>query len=381
LRRVLFWLHLAAGTTAGVVVLVMSATGVLLAYEKQLTAWAESSYRSRLPADGTPGLGLEALVARVRGSRPDVVASAVTIRRDPDAPVVFARGRGLPLYVDRYSGEVLGEGSRPTREFFRKVEDWHRWLAVDGEGRPVGRGITGGCNLAFLFLVATGIVLWWPRERSRPALAGVTLFRTGLRGRARDFNWHNVAGFWSALPLFLIVLCAVFMSYPWATDLLYRITGSPPPPRPAPADPGPARRDPPSLEGWDRRFAWAERTVPDWRSITLRLPPPSDDDPQLTIDTGNGGRPDLRGQLVFPRLSSDVVIWQGLASQSAGRRLRTWARFVHTGEAGGIVGQTIAAAAASGAVLLVCTGLSMALRRFAAWRRRAGARQPAVAAS
>ena len=36
LRTVFFWLHLTAGLLAGVVVLIMSATGVLLAFEKQV---------------------------------------------------------------------------------------------------------------------------------------------------------------------------------------------------------------------------------------------------------------------------------------------------------------------------------------------------------
>ena len=45
IRPVLFWTHLIAGVSAGVVILVMSVTGVLLTYEKQMVALAE-----RLPA-------------------------------------------------------------------------------------------------------------------------------------------------------------------------------------------------------------------------------------------------------------------------------------------------------------------------------------------
>ena len=48
-RKVLFWCHLAAGLTAGAIVLVMSVTGVLLTYEKQFTLWADtraSGFRS-----------------------------------------------------------------------------------------------------------------------------------------------------------------------------------------------------------------------------------------------------------------------------------------------------------------------------------------------
>ena len=45
-RRVLFWIHLAAGSVAGIVILIMSVTGILLAYERQIMNWANCSYRS-----------------------------------------------------------------------------------------------------------------------------------------------------------------------------------------------------------------------------------------------------------------------------------------------------------------------------------------------
>src|SRR5689334_17324893 len=66
--------------------------------------------------------------------------------------------------------------------------------------------------------------LSWPRSWS--AFKSVIWFARGLGGKARDWNWHNVIGFWCALPLFFIVLTGVIMSYPWANNLLYRITGS-----------------------------------------------------------------------------------------------------------------------------------------------------------
>jgi uncharacterized iron-regulated membrane protein len=52
-------------------------------------------------------------------------------------------------------------------------------------------------------------------------------------------------------------------------------------------------------------------------------------------------------------------------------------RFLHTGEALGLPGQAVAGIASLGATLLVFTGLSLALRRFANWLRtrfRAGER-------
>ena len=45
-RRVLFWIHLTAGWVAGLIILVMSVTGVLLAYKRQIVNWADRGFRS-----------------------------------------------------------------------------------------------------------------------------------------------------------------------------------------------------------------------------------------------------------------------------------------------------------------------------------------------
>ncbi|HEY1265105.1 MAG TPA: PepSY domain-containing protein, partial [Terriglobales bacterium] len=66
--------------------------------------------------------------------------------------------------------------------------------------------------------------------------------------------------------------------------------------------------------------------------------------------------------------TGEVIRAEPFSSYNLGRRLRTWGRFLHTGEAGGIAGQTIAAIASAGAALLVWTGISLALRRLWAWR-------------
>ena len=66
-RRLIFWCHLAAGLVAGSIVLVMSATGVLLTYERQITDRAETRAFRAAPADlGASRLAPSALIAAVR---------------------------------------------------------------------------------------------------------------------------------------------------------------------------------------------------------------------------------------------------------------------------------------------------------------------------
>ncbi len=227
-RKVLFWFHLSTGVVAGTVVLIMSVTGVLLMYEKQMTAWADRGYRVAPPSSGATRLPVEALLGKVREQRA-ALPSTFTLRSDPSAPAALGFGRESIVYINPYTGEILGEGAKGIRTFFRVVTDWHRWLGAKGENRPIARAVTGACNLGFLFLVVSGFFIWWPKQWTWSQLRNVTWFRRGLPGKARDFNWHNVIGFWSAIPLFIVVLSATVISYPWASNLVYRLVGEEPP--------------------------------------------------------------------------------------------------------------------------------------------------------
>ena len=392
LRALVFWLHLLTGVAVGVVVLIMSVTGVLLTYEKQMLRWADTrGLNGAAPAPDAPRLGVAALVDRARTAVPGT-PTTVTWRAGPNTPVEVAYGRARTLFLNAYTGAVLGQGATGMRRFFRVVTDWHRWLGRDGPRRPLGKSVTGLANLGFLFIVVSGLYLWWPRHWTRRTLRSVTLFRRGLRSKARDFNWHNVIGLWSWAPLVVVVASGVVISYPWASNLVYRAVGeTPPAPRPpaAPAAGGPrpagaaaapadrpvqsgARPDArsPRLEGLDPLVERATARVPGWRSITLTLPTRDDAPATFAIDAGMGGQPQKRAELQLDRATGDEVRWQPFSAGTPGRRLRSILRFAHTGEVLGIVGQTIAGIVSLGAVFLVYTGIALTLRRFVKWTRR-----------
>jgi uncharacterized iron-regulated membrane protein len=354
-----------------VVILIMCVTGVLLAYEKQITLWADThNFKSAPPSAKARHLPVATLIENARNSRGTAPAS-ITLRSDPSVPAEIGFGRETtPLFVNPYTGRVLGEGSQQVRSFFRTVTDWHRWLGAKGDNRSVARAVTGACNLGFLFLVMSGFYLWWPRSWNLKSVRNVVWFRRGLSAKARDFNWHNTIGFWSAVPLFIVVLSAVVISYTWAGNLVYRIVGeTPPAPRvnQSNANAGAGKDATATFTDLDNAWLRAEQQVSDWRTISLPLPNPSA--PQLTfnIDSGTGGQPQKRAQLVLDRATGDVVRWDPFSSYSRGRQLRSILRFAHTGEVLGIAGQTIAGAVSIGGAVLVLTGLGLALRRCFAW--------------
>jgi uncharacterized iron-regulated membrane protein len=387
LRPLLFWPHLVAGVLAGALILVMSVTGVLLTYERQMIEWSNSDLRSQA-APGATRLPIEQVVASFQQAQPALAPASVAVGSEADDAVIVSAGQRT-FYLDAYSGRLLGEGRQGMRQFMSDMRAWHRWLAYEGEARTTARLYTGWSNLLFLFVICSGLYLWLPRKWSWQHLRPVIWFMAGARGKPRDFNWHNTIGFWTLVPLFIVVISAVPISFPWASDLVYRMAGEEPPAGGRRGGGGEAGREgrgrggrearvsTDGLDGMLQRAAQQER---DWQTMTVRLPESARGPVSVAIDRGDGGQPQLRSTLTLDR-SGSVVRYETFADQGPGRRLRSLMRFAHTGEVLGIPGQTVAGIATAGSVVLVWTGVALALRRLRSWlaRRRSRAASELVA--
>jgi len=146
-RKLIFWIHLGAGLVAGLVIAVMSVTGVAIAFEPQLLEWAErDARRVQVPAPAPARLSVDDLLARVRAARPDAQPSGVTVYTEPGAAVLVNLGRERLVYVNPYTGEVRDGGAQGWRDFFHVMEELHRWLAASGDHRAVGKALTGASN-------------------------------------------------------------------------------------------------------------------------------------------------------------------------------------------------------------------------------------------
>jgi uncharacterized iron-regulated membrane protein len=372
-RNVLFWIHLTVGAAAGVVILIMSVTGVALTYEKQVVEWADrQAWAAPADASASRHLAPETLLASASASN-GAPAIAITVRADAAAPATVTLEGNRAVLVDPYSGRVIGEPPAAIRSFFRTMTAWHRYIALEGASRATGKFVTGVANLGFLFLVISGLYLWFPRTWSWAQFRNILWFRTGITSKARDFNWHNTIGFWSCVPLAIIVAGAVPISFSWGNRLVYRLAGETPPAPAAAAAPGRAAGTKARVYGADGvNAAWAAAVdaVPAWRTITTRLATVATAPIVLTVDEGYGGQPQRRHTLTADRESGAILKDETFDGLSAGRRARSWLRFAHTGEFYGLGGQTIAGLASAGGVFLVYTGLALAVRRLLAFIRR-----------
>lgn len=107
-----------------------------------------------------------------------------------------------------------------------------------------------------------------------------------------------------------------------------------------------------------------ERLSPGRKSITTVIPRTSDPTLMLSIDTSVGGQVERVSQLFIDRQHGKVERVKQFRDDNTGRKPRAWARFLYTGEEFGVAGEALAAVASLGAIVLVWSGFSMAIRRL-----------------
>jgi uncharacterized iron-regulated membrane protein len=380
-RKIVFWVHLVAGLVSGIVVAIMSATGVAIAFEEEILAWYDRdvSRVATAPGSGAERIPLEDLRARAVAAFPDFAVTSIVMPSDPTRAYELYAGRDGPLYADPFTGEFRESRAHAAHEFIHLLEEWHRWLGhhENEDRRAVGKAITGACNVAFLVLCLTGLYLWFPRQWNWRILRPRVWFTSAKSGKARDYNWHNVIGLWSLPVLVVLAATAVVISYGWAHRLVFTLAGEEAPKArnfgmmavPAAAVPAPppgAMRLP-----LDTVVARAAEAFPDWVEFGVNFPRETDADADappvplrldLTVTDYMPSRAYVPVEM--DPFTGEVLQAVRFQDRSAGLQTRVWIRFLHTGAGLGLPGKIIASVASLAALVLVYTGFALSWRRF-----------------
>ncbi len=382
-RKILFWMHLSCGVVAGVLILVMSATGVAMTYERQMIAAAGGRNHVKVP-DGQARLSADELASKARAAYSGDEPLSLVFDANPAAPVSVSAGRQTPALLNPYTGDTIADASTGTRGFMSTMRSWHRYMG--GNARSLGGILIDYSNLLFVFIIVSGLYLWLPAVWRWRTVRGLLFFQKKyVNAKVRDFNWHHVFGVWMLVPLFLIAVSGAVISFPWASNLVYAAFGEQAPQRGGGGGRGPGGGGGAEArgggEGRPAAEAPAEETaraslqqmldmataqVPDWQRITLPVQARGDHvDVQVELRSSERRAP--RRTLELSVADASVMKDSGppvAATQTPGQKARSWFRFVHTGEQYGVVGQTIAGIASLAACFLVYTGLALAYRRL-----------------
>jgi uncharacterized iron-regulated membrane protein len=199
----MFLLHQILGLASGLVVSIACLTGALLVFQNEITA-ALHPARNHVEV-GTMRLSIDALIDTTThrlGSR----VEALTAYADPARPVKFVLANGEQAYLDPYTGRIA-DVQHGGERFFEVTEAIHRRLLA-GE---IGRRIVGIATLCFVFILLSGIVIWWPRTLH--TLKAHLTFKHPTGWKRRNYDLHVVLGIYATLILLVVGATGLVWSF------------------------------------------------------------------------------------------------------------------------------------------------------------------------
>lgn len=352
-RRLWLQLHRWIGLGLGPVLALTALLGAVLVVALPLDRHAHPEFFvARSAADAT-ALPFEPLRARIAAEFGPGTSFTLRPPRAPgDTLWVLVRGqwRGT-LYLD--PATLAEQGRRGEHDgAYNLLFELHSSLLLD----DTGKGLLAFVALAYLFLLITGAVLWWP-VRWPPSLR-IVLNRGLLRGL---FDVHRTGGAVLGLLIAVSVATGAYMAWRPLGDFISTAMGQKPikpPGLPRGAVSGP----PLSL---DELVARAQAVYPGQPVGYVQVPGKPDRPLRVRFRLADDPHPNGIASVWLHPLTGEVLAarrWQAL---DAGSGMVAWLYPLHAGQLGGPLW----------AALTAFTGLALGTLGFSGlwlwWRRRA----------
>ena len=360
------WLmiHRWTGLGLGLFLAVQGLLGAWLLVADPLDRWLNPQLLQSEASEGQP-IGLTGAYQATADAYPDRHVWLVMRPDEPDEVyrAILDGDGGTHVYVDAYSGEVLG-----ARGAFSSLEEPVRVLHTGALGGPWLESFAGVLAVALLGLGITGLVVWWPGLGSlRRALGFATASWADVM---RDLHrWAGLLGF---VFLTLVAVSGIYLIFHHAVqDTVNAVTGEPefPPPLSIEARAGPAS-DPDVAA----LVAAARAEVPGARPTLFSFPAEAGNPIQVRLRYPGEWHPIGNSTVLFHPDSQRVVAAYDMRRAGAGHVALDHLYPLHIGSYGGTVTRTVHFAAGLLPALFFATGLYLWWRRR---RRRACRRRPA----
>lgn len=372
-------IHLYLGLAAGLVILVCCLTGAILVFEKDLQM-ALNKKRYYVEA-GHNKLSVDELVKNVKQNFRDAKINAVKLyengNRSAEINVAFPpkqtakenapksnepkksatpqRQPGFTIFINPYTGQVLEKYSyRET--WFYQVFALHRWL-LGGEG-SIGKLIVGISTLIFLFILITGIILWWPKTKK--ILKQRLKIKWSAGWKRINHDMHLVFGFYSAIFLFVFAFTGLAWSFEWFNKGIYKVTNSPvkAPPPPKSTYVADAKRI-----SFDKALAAAKTVYKEVDFYNISMPKDSAESVSVTALSKNAAHESAADAVYIDQYSGKVLSKLEFRERSLGAKVRSSFKPIHTGSIWGTPSKIIAFIVCLLGVSFPVTGVIMWINR------------------
>lgn len=224
-RKLFNDIHLWMGIAAGLILFVVCLTGTIYTFRTEIEELIEKDkFFVEVPENGQR-LTSDELISIAQRQFPEAHVASLSIPNHAKRAYTISvrkedERRGTSYLMNPYNGEILGDTSTSSSEFFMTMFRLHRWLLLDSS---IGRPIVGWATVIFVLLTITGMVIWFPQK--------VKSWKQGLKIKWSG-NWkrinhdlHNALGFYSAIFLLIMGLTGLQWSFDWYRTGLYNVLG------------------------------------------------------------------------------------------------------------------------------------------------------------
>lgn len=368
-------IHLWLSVPFGLLISLICFSGAALVFETEIMEMYKPDLYNVRKVEATP-LPMEELLEKVAETLPDSTSvSGVSISSDPERAyqVNVTPGKRAAIYVDQYSGEVLGKYERAP--FFFTMFRLHRFLLdsmkPDG-GIFWGKMIVGTSTLMFVFVLISGIVVWWPRTKK--ALKNSLKIATG-KGLCRFwYDLHIAGGLYTLIFLLAMALTGLTWSFSWYRTGFYKVFGTEVPQSgghgggasEASRKHGRGREGKPENAGEKRHSPYAH-----WQQVYEELKDRNPDHKVIslskasaTVSVSGLGNQRASDRYAFNPRSGEITETTLYKDTDMSGKLRGWIYSVHVGSWGGMLTRILSFMAALLGGTLPLTGYYLWLRRI-----------------
>jgi uncharacterized iron-regulated membrane protein len=352
LRKVLLNLHLYGALIVGLFIVLIGVTGSIMVFEEGWDRLLNPAlYKVQPQGQQMPVSGLLSAAAK---AYPGQRINNIRLPKDETDSAGFGVRGPKQVFMNPYTGEILGE--RNPKTVLSTIHQLHLRLNMGENGSTIVTGVTG----VLLFLVGSGIYLWWPQKRLKIKWNAISSWRL-------NFDTHNVVGVYSALFLFLLGCTGIVIHFD--NDLeqyLHKASGTAKIGKNAPSvvqkGVGPINPDQ-ALE-----IALAAR--PGTKALFISVPPNPKASYLVWLHYPEDLTPGGRSWVNVDQYSGKVINFQDSRTVPIGTRAIIINRAIHTGDLFGTVTKVLMCVSSLMLITQAITGYFM-------WWKKLRVRQPA----
>ncbi|WP_158618027.1 PepSY-associated TM helix domain-containing protein [Chitinophaga lutea] len=272
------------------------------------------------------------------------------------------KGGGKKAFMNPYTGELI-EVYVYQDTFFYTMFALHRWML----GGAVGKVIVGVSTLVFLFILLTGIILWWPKTKNILIQRVKVKWTAGWKRLNHDL--HIVLGFYTAIFLFIFAFTGLAWSFEWFNNGIYKVTGSDPKGTPPPSSQ--YTENTPRIS-FDSAYQLAATAAPGAYYYNLSAPKDSAAAFVVNLLPADAAHESATTNVFIDQYAAKVLKVQPFSERNLGQRVRSSFKPIHVSSIYGIPSKIIGFIVCLLGVTFPVTGIIMWIQRL---KKKAKARK------